>query len=34
MLKRTNERRKDLFKKIFPDQNGSQYDENKWYWDI
>ena len=34
MLKRTNERRKDLYKKIFPDQNGNQYEIDEWYWDF
>ena len=34
MVKRTNERRKDLFKKIFPDQNTYKYHINEWFWDI
>ena len=34
MFKRTNERRKDLFNKLNPDQKGFQYDLNEWFWDI
>ena len=34
MLKRTNERRKDLLEKDIPDQNGYQYKLNEWFWDM
>ena len=34
MLKRTIERRRDLLKKIIPDQNGFKYNSNEWFWDL